>query len=166
MFTHIAFREIKFDALVQRLGDDVRWIATGSSVSCSSGTCSLNTLQATTPACDGTPPLALRDSIVATTDIRIKVTFSQRYRSTNYAKYVSHVLQTLNADLAQFMFPIGNLDKSDVRQLARQYNLPTAAREDSVGICFVGQKRRFERFICKLTAPHSPGAVCANHDSF
>jgi tRNA-specific 2-thiouridylase len=37
------------------------------------------------------------------------------------------------------MFPIGELLKPKVREIARQQNLPTAERKDSQGICFVGK---------------------------
>lgn len=30
------------------------------------------------------------------------------------------------------------------------YKLPTASRAESMGICFVGQKRRFEKFLCEI----------------
>ena len=37
------------------------------------------------------------------------------------------------------MFPLGELDKSEVRQLAREISLPNATRKDSQGICFLGK---------------------------
>ena len=36
------------------------------------------------------------------------------------------------------MFPVGGLKKTKVRRLAEKYNLPTASRPDSQGLCFVG----------------------------
>jgi len=47
------------------------------------------------------------------------------------------------------LFPVGNLTKVEVRKLARIHGLPTAARDESMGICFVGQKRRFNAFLCR-----------------
>lgn len=41
--------------------------------------------------------------------------------------------------LSRVLFPIGHLDKNQVRELACQWNLPTARRPDSQGICFLGQ---------------------------
>jgi tRNA-uridine 2-sulfurtransferase len=41
--------------------------------------------------------------------------------------------------LAKALFPIGQLTKPQVRQIAREQNLPTAERKDSQGICFVGK---------------------------
>jgi tRNA-specific 2-thiouridylase len=40
--------------------------------------------------------------------------------------------------LAKTLMPIGNYTKPEVRQLAFKFNLPTAAKKDSQGICFVG----------------------------
>lgn len=50
------------------------------------------------------------------------------------------------AQLARCLFPIGHLDKEEVRRLARRYGLPTQARKDSQGICFLG-KLKFDDFI-------------------
>src|SRR3989344_2779848 len=41
-------------------------------------------------------------------------------------------------DLAHTLFPVGNLKKSEVRNLARKYNLPVSEKKDSQGICFIG----------------------------
>lgn len=42
-------------------------------------------------------------------------------------------------ELPYVKFPIGDLEKSEVRKLARQYGLATADRKDSQGICFIGK---------------------------
>jgi tRNA-specific 2-thiouridylase len=41
--------------------------------------------------------------------------------------------------LSRTLFPIGHLTKSEVRKLAAEYDLATAERKDSQGICFVGK---------------------------
>jgi tRNA-specific 2-thiouridylase len=48
--------------------------------------------------------------------------------------------------LARAIFPIGHLQKAQVRELAHQFNLPTKDRKDSQGICFLG-KLKFNDFI-------------------
>jgi tRNA-specific 2-thiouridylase len=48
--------------------------------------------------------------------------------------------------LSRALFPIGKFKKSEIRKLAEQYNLPTMARRDSQGICFLGQIK-FKEFI-------------------
>ncbi len=50
------------------------------------------------------------------------------------------------AQLSRALFPIGHLQKEEVRALAHHYNLPTKDRKDSQGICFLG-KLKFSDFI-------------------
>ena len=51
----------------------------------------------------------------------------------------SYFLWTLTqADLAHTLFPVGGLEKSEVRNLAQKFNLPVAEKKDSQGICFMG----------------------------
>ncbi len=52
----------------------------------------------------------------------------------------SYFLCQLNQQqLSKAMFPVGELLKPEVREIARKQNLPTAERKDSQGICFVGK---------------------------
>lgn len=52
----------------------------------------------------------------------------------------SYFLCQLNQyQLSKAMFPIGHLEKPEVREIARQAGLPSAERKDSQGICFVGK---------------------------
>lgn len=46
--------------------------------------------------------------------------------------------QLTQKELKHILFPIGHLQKNEVRRIARENNLPVAARKDSQGICFVG----------------------------
>jgi tRNA-specific 2-thiouridylase len=48
--------------------------------------------------------------------------------------------------LSRALFPIGHLFKKEVRELAKQFDLPTKSRKDSQGICFLG-KIKFSEFI-------------------
>ncbi len=48
--------------------------------------------------------------------------------------------------LSRALFPIGKFKKSEIRSLANNFNLPTMARRDSQGICFLGQIK-FKEFI-------------------
>jgi tRNA (5-methylaminomethyl-2-thiouridylate)-methyltransferase len=50
------------------------------------------------------------------------------------------------AQLSRALFPIGKFKKSEIRKIAENYNLPTMARRDSQGICFLGQIK-FKEFI-------------------
>ena len=52
----------------------------------------------------------------------------------------SYFLCQLNqTQLAKALFPIGHLQKPEVRKIASEQQLPTATRKDSQGICFVGK---------------------------
>jgi len=48
--------------------------------------------------------------------------------------------------LARVLFPIGHLQKQEVRELAQKFELPNKARKDSQGICFLG-KLKFSDFV-------------------
>ena len=50
--------------------------------------------------------------------------------------------------LERVLFPIGHLEKHEVRRIAQEYGLATAAKKDSTGICFIG-KRNFKDFLSK-----------------
>lgn len=47
--------------------------------------------------------------------------------------------QVSQKQLAKAMFPIGDIEKPEVRRLAREADLPSADKKDSQGICFVGK---------------------------
>ena len=52
----------------------------------------------------------------------------------------SYFLCQLTQDqLAKTLFPIGHLQKSEVRKIARELNLVTAEKKDSQGLCFIGK---------------------------
>lgn len=68
----------------------------------------------------------------------------------------SYFLYTLSQDvLKKVLFPIGNLEKSEVRKIAQQLNLCTHDKKDSTGICFIG-KRDFKEFISQYI-PYQKG---------
>jgi tRNA-specific 2-thiouridylase len=59
----------------------------------------------------------------------------------------SYFLYTLKKEtLSKVLFPIGNIEKSKVRALAKEYDLSTHAKKDSTGICFIGE-RNFRQFL-------------------
>ena len=59
---------------------------------------------------------------------------------TDHNKDQSYFLCQLNQDqLSKALFPIGHLEKPEVRRIAAEQQLPTATRKDSQGICFVGK---------------------------
>ncbi|MGH7250067.1 MAG: tRNA 2-thiouridine(34) synthase MnmA, partial [Minisyncoccia bacterium] len=55
------------------------------------------------------------------------------------AKDQSYFLWTLRQEqLSKILFPIGHLKKTEVRKLAKKFNLPVSEKKDSQGICFLG----------------------------
>jgi tRNA-specific 2-thiouridylase len=70
----------------------------------------------------------------------------------------SYFLYTLNQhQLAHARFPIGELEKPAVRELAHEHGLATAAKKDSTGICFIGE-RNFREFLSRYL-PANPGPL-------
>jgi tRNA-specific 2-thiouridylase len=60
-------------------------------------------------------------------------------RGRDSGKDQSYFLWTLtSAQLASSLFPLGGMEKDHVRELAKRYNLPTAERPDSQGVCMLG----------------------------
>ena len=69
------------------------------------------------------------------------------YRSPDPVKDQTYFLSRLTQDQVQrARFPIGHLHKTEVRALADDFDLPTRARKDSQGICFLG-KIQYRDFI-------------------
>ena len=70
----------------------------------------------------------------------------------------SYFLHRLSqAQLARTLFPIGELEKTEVRRLAAEIGLPNAAKKDSTGICFIGE-RPFREFLNRYLA-NTPGPM-------
>ena len=61
------------------------------------------------------------------------------------------------AEIAQSLFPVGELEKPEVRRIAEELGLVTATKKDSTGICFIGE-RRFTDFL-KQYLPAQPGII-------
>lgn len=70
-------------------------------------------------------------------------------RAVDHRKDQSYVLYTMDQDqLGYITFPLGNLTKPEVRQLARIFGLPVAEKEESQEICFVG-KGSYADFVAR-----------------
>ncbi len=84
-------------------------------------------------------------------------------RSPDPVKDQTYFLSGLNqTQLQRALFPIGHLNKTDVRALARKFDLPNKNRKDSQGICFLG-KIKYPDFI-KFHLSEQPGNI-VEHDS-
>ncbi len=66
-----------------------------------------------------------------------------------------------NEQLSRALFPIGDLQKWAVRDLARKHKLPVAEKRDSTGICFIGE-RHFKKFLMTYL-PACPGDMVDEH---
>ena len=83
---------------------------------------------------------------------------AQLLKGKDNNKDQSYFLHALSqAQLKNVFFPIGELDKPVVRQLAEKYNLPVFNKKDSTGICFIGE-RKFNDFLKQYLLPQ-PGNI-------
>ncbi len=79
-------------------------------------------------------------------------------RGFDHNKDQSYFLYTLGQNqLAKSLFPIGELEKPTVRQLAEEHQLVTFNKKDSTGICFIGE-RDFKAFLQRYI-PAQPGEI-------
>jgi tRNA-specific 2-thiouridylase len=79
-------------------------------------------------------------------------------KARDAAKDQSYFLAAVEADdLRDVLFPLGDLLKSEVRDIARRAGLPVADKKDSTGICFIGE-RPFAEFLAQYLPP-SPGPI-------
>ena len=76
-------------------------------------------------------------------------------RAVDAAKDQSYFLHALGQQqLAATLFPLGEIKKPRVRELAREAALPTHAKKDSTGICFIGE-RDFRSFLAQYIPARS-----------
>lgn len=79
-------------------------------------------------------------------------------RGLDSNKDQTYFLNTLGQyQLSKTMFPIGSLNKAQVREIALKHNLATAEKKDSTGICFIGE-RDFKEFLSNYL-PAQPGEI-------
>ena len=79
-------------------------------------------------------------------------------KAVDSTKDQTYFLQSVSQDqLRRVLFPLGGMNKADVRRLAEQHGLPTHNKKDSTGICFIGE-RRFRDFLSTYL-PARPGDI-------
>ena len=79
-------------------------------------------------------------------------------RGVDTNKDQSYFLHAVGGEqLSRTLFPVGELEKPEVRRIAEKYELATARKKDSTGICFIGE-RRFSDFL-KRYLPAQPGEI-------
>lgn len=65
--------------------------------------------------------------------------------------------QLKESQIADVIFPLSEITKPEVRKLAEKYNIPTATKKDSTGVCFIGE-RNFKKFLSEYV-PMKPGKI-------
>ncbi len=79
-------------------------------------------------------------------------------RGLDNNKDQTYFLAQVNAqNFKNVLFPIGELQKEDVRKIADELHLETAHKKDSTGICFIGE-RNYQKFIHNYLKPN-PGDI-------
>lgn len=69
------------------------------------------------------------------------------YKSKDQNKDQTYFLSQLNQEqIASCLFPLGDIEKSEVRRIAKELDLAVANKKDSTGICFIGE-RNFRQFL-------------------
>lgn len=83
---------------------------------------------------------------------------AQLLRGIDGNKDQSYFLHAVaGTEIAQTLFPVGELEKPEVRRIAEEFDLITHNKKDSTGICFIGE-RRFKDFLQQYL-PAQPGVV-------
>ena len=79
-------------------------------------------------------------------------------KAVDATKDQSYFLHRLTQkQLAPVLFPLGDIAKRDVRAIAKREGIPTWAKKDSTGICFIGE-RPFRDFLARYL-PRTPGPI-------
>lgn len=87
-----------------------------------------------------------------------KIIDGQLYKALDIGKDQSYFLSQLNNEqLKKILFPLSNLTKTEVRNIAKKINLNVANKKGSTGICFVGE-RKFLQFLQNYI-PALPGKI-------
>ena len=82
----------------------------------------------------------------------------QLLKALDASKDQSYFLHRLNqAQLSRTLFPLGEIQKTQVRRIAHEIGLHNAAKKDSTGICFIGE-RPFREFLNRYL-PTEPGRI-------
>ncbi|MBU9720673.1 MULTISPECIES: tRNA 2-thiouridine(34) synthase MnmA [Bacillaceae] len=82
----------------------------------------------------------------------------QLLRGVDDNKDQTYFLNALSEEqLSRVLFPIGEIEKPRVREIAKEADLATATKKDSTGICFIGE-RNFKEFLSQYL-PAQPGEM-------
>ncbi len=80
-------------------------------------------------------------------------------KAKDLTKDQSYFLNQLSQEqLSSVIFPLADIEKTKVREIAKELDLSNAEKKDSTGICFIGE-RNFRKFL-KEYLPAQPGNIC------
>ena len=86
------------------------------------------------------------------------------YKGIDSSKDQSYFLHAIDKEvLAHTLFPLGKLEKDEVREIARDNKLITSEKKDSTGICFIGE-RPFPEFISNYLAGEEGNIINEQND--
>lgn len=145
-------REIKFGLFLKRaLADGADFIATGHYARLQ-----MNLHVIPHPASGH--PLRLRRGIKGEVAGNLTKAAYQLLQAKDKNKDQTYFLCLLNQkQLSKSIFPLGNLTKPQVREIAREIKLPVAEKAESMGICFVGEMKISE--FLKMRLKETPGLI-------
>ena len=84
--------------------------------------------------------------------------YVEMHKSFDQNKDQTYFLSQVNQkQLQACLFPLGDIDKPDVRKIAAKLDLEVATKKDSTGVCFIGE-RNFKQFL-KNYLPSKPGDI-------
>ncbi len=87
----------------------------------------------------------------------------QLHEAADSNKDQSYFLSLLNQEqIGDAVFPVGDLEKPELRRIAREAGLATADKKDSQGICFIGEVRMGD--FLRAYVPDKPGAIVRASD--
>ncbi|OMJ17165.1 tRNA-specific 2-thiouridylase MnmA [Smittium culicis] len=151
--------EIKFGCLLNKLFSLVpperlgsTWFATGHYAQ-------VETVQESNPIAKIKPPsLSEHKPTEMATLLEIPASTTERHlltRGKDRSKDQTYFLSGISGlQLSRVLFPIGDLiKKTEVRDLAIKFNLKTAKKPESFGICFVGNRKNFSKFLSEFIPP-------------
>ena len=82
----------------------------------------------------------------------------QLLKAMDLSKDQSYFLHRLTqSQLEKVLFPLGEIEKTEVRKIAQEIGLHNARKKDSTGICFIGE-RPFREFLNRYL-PRTPGPI-------
>ncbi|MGY3703172.1 tRNA 2-thiouridine(34) synthase MnmA [Vagococcus martis] len=90
--------------------------------------------------------------------VRDEKGISHMLRGVDQNKDQTYFLSQLSQEqLSKTMFPLGHMEKKEVREIAEKAGLATAKKKDSTGVCFIGEKN-FKEFLGEYL-PAQPGKM-------